>query len=124
MGPHHNEGISITGGHIDAGALAVGRNAHATNITAAQHTLQDQGHPDIADRLADLIHLLETHAPQLDNPDDLKATTETIATELTKPKPNRTTITALLNALANGVQSVATLTTAVDALAKAAMGLF
>jgi hypothetical protein len=125
MGPQRNEGISMSGGRIDAAALAVGRKARAINPTAAaQHALEERGHHEIANRLAALMHLLETHAAQLDNPDELKTTTETIAAELTNDKPNRITVTGLLNGLADGVRSVTSLTTAVDALAKAATALF
>lgn len=120
-----NEGIHMTGGRIDAGALAVGAHAQATNITtAAEQALSDRGHAELAARLAEVVRLLETHAAQLDNPDEIKETTETVATELTKPKPNRITLTGLLNALATGVRPVADLATAVDALARAAMVLF
>ena len=91
-----NEGIHMTGGHIDAGALAVGANARATNITTAEQALTDQGHAELAARLA----------------------------EVTKPKPNRITLTGLLNALAAGVSPVTALATAVDALARAATVLF
>jgi hypothetical protein len=119
-----NEGIHMTGGHIDAGALAVGANARATNITTAEQALTDQGHTELAARLADVVRLLELHAAALDNPDEVKEATETIATELTKPKPDRITLMGLLNALAAGVTPVATLATAVDALARAATALF
>lgn len=120
-----NEGIHMTGGRIDAGALAVGSNARATNITtAAEQALTDQGHTELAAQLAEVVRLLEAHAASLDNPDEIKETTDTIATELTRPKPNRTTLTGLLTALAAGVSPVATLATAVDALARTAFALF
>jgi hypothetical protein len=115
----------MSGGKIDAGALAVGRNAEATNVVgAAGRTLMERGQPEIADRLADLVRLLEAHAPQLDNADELQATTEVVANELAKEKPNRTTVTGLLGGLADGVRSVAGLTTAVEALARAAVAIF
>jgi hypothetical protein len=120
-----NEGIHMTGGRIDAGALAVGSGARATNITtAAEQTLADQGHAELAARLAEVVRLLETHAASLDHPDEVKEATETIATELTKPKPNRITLMGLLNALATGVRPVADLATAVEALTRAATVLF
>lgn len=120
-----NEGIHMTGGRIDAGALAVGSNARATNsTTAAEQALTDQGHTELAGRLAEVVRLLEAHAASLDNPDEIKETTDTIATELTRPKPNRTTLAGLLTALAAGVSPVATLATAVDALARTALALF
>jgi hypothetical protein len=125
MDDRHNEGIWMSGGTIDAGALAVGRNAEATNVVgAAGRTLMERGQPEIADRLADLVRLLAAHAPQLDNADELQATTEVVATELAKEKPNRTTVTGLLGGLADGVRSVAGLTTAVEALARAAVAIF
>ena len=119
-----NEGIHMTGGHIDAGALAVGTNARASSITAASQALADQGHAELAARLAEVVRLLETHAAALDNPDEVKETTETIATELTRPKPNRITLMGLLNALAAGVRPVAALATAVAGLTQAATVLF
>lgn len=120
-----NEGIHMTGGRIDAGALAVGSNARATNITsAAEQALSDRGHAEIAARLGEVVRLLETHAARLDNAEEVKETTETIATELTKPKPNRITVMGLLNALASGVRPVADLATAVEGLTRAATALF
>ena len=119
-----NKGIHMTGGRIDAGALAVGSGAQATNITTAEQTLTDQGHAELATRLAEVVRLLETHAADLDHPDEVKDATDTIATELTKPKPNRITLMGLLNALATGVRPVADLATAVDALTRAATVLF
>jgi hypothetical protein len=119
-----NEGIHMTGGRIDAGALAVGSNARATNITTAEQALTDQGHTELAAQLAEVVRLLEAHAASLDNPDEVKEATDTIAAELTRPKPNRTTLAGLLTALAAGVSPVATLATAVDALARTALALF
>lgn len=119
-----NEGIHMTGGRIDARALAVGSHAQATSITAAEEALADRGHAELAARLAEVVRLLEAHAARLDNVEEVKEATETIATELTRPKPNRITLMGLLNALAAGVRPVADLATAVDALTKAAMVLF
>jgi hypothetical protein len=125
MDDRRNEGILMSGGRIDAGALAVGRNAQATNVVeAAGRTLRERGQPEIADRLAELVRLLEAHAPQLDNADELQATTEVVAAELAKEKPNKITVTGLLRGLADGVRSVAGLTTAVQALAQAAVAIF
>ncbi|HZD00503.1 MAG TPA: hypothetical protein VFA46_10040 [Actinomycetes bacterium] len=124
MDDGRNQGIWMSGGRIDAGALAVGRNAQAANVGTARRTLVERGQPEIADRLAELVRLLDAHAPQLDNADELQATTEMVASELTKDRPNRTTVTGLLGGLADGVRSVAGLTTAVEALARAAAGLF
>lgn len=116
-----NEGIHMTGGRIDAGALAVGPGAQATT---AEQALADQGHAELAARLGEVVRLLETHAAGLEHPDEVKETTEPIATELTKPKPNRITLMGLLSALATGVRPVADLATAVDAPARTAPALF
>jgi|SoiMethySBSTD1v2_1073268.scaffolds.fasta_scaffold405767_1 hypothetical protein len=125
MDDRRNEGIWMSGGKIDAGALAVGRNAQATNVVeAAERTLRERGQREIADRLEELVRRLEAHGPQLDNADELQATTEVVAAELAKEKPNKITVTGLLRGLADGVRSVAGLTTAVQALAQAAVAIF
>jgi translation initiation factor 2B subunit (eIF-2B alpha/beta/delta family) len=124
MDQGRNEGISMSGGRIEAGALAIGRGARATNVVeAAGQTLTGRGQAELADRLADLVRQLEAHASRLDNADELRETTEAVASELAKDKPNRITVTGLLDGLAKGVGSVAGLTTAVHALAQAAMAV-
>ena len=124
MDQRRNEGISMSGGRIDAGALAVGRHARATNVVeAAGQTLTERGQAEVAGRLADLVRQLEEHASRLDNADELRETTEAVATELAKDRPNRITVTSLLDGLAKGVGSVASLTTAVQALAQAAIAI-
>jgi translation initiation factor 2B subunit (eIF-2B alpha/beta/delta family) len=115
-----NEGISVSGGTINAGALAVGRGARATNVVeAASRTLEARGHAELAERLEELIHALDAHASELSNAAELLQATQVVAEELVKERPNKTTVTGVLAGIAAGVKSVAGLAGAAEALAHA-----
>jgi hypothetical protein len=113
-----NEGVIVTGGRIEAGALAVGRGAHASQaVHRAAADLAERGRTEVADRLEALIRELEQHAGRLDNADELKESTEVVARELAKDEPNRTTVTGVLAGITAGVQSITSVAAAAQALA-------
>jgi hypothetical protein len=113
-----NEGVIVGGGRIEAGALAVGRGARASQVVhRAAADLAERGRTDVAERLEALIRELEQHAARLDNADELKESTEVVARELAKDEPNRTTVTGVLAGITAGVQSVASVAAAAQALA-------
>jgi hypothetical protein len=115
-----NEGVRISGGTIEAGALAVGRGARATNLVeAASRTLEARGQAELARRLEELIHALDEHASELANAAELREATDVVAQELAKERPNKTTVSGVLAGIAGDVQSVAGLATAAGALAHA-----
>jgi len=119
-GTGHNEGIQISGGRIEAGALAVGRGAQAHNVVRmASRELEDRGHADLGQRLEELLRQLDAHAAQLSNAQELKDSTRLVAEELVKDRPNKTTVTGVLAGIAQSVKSVAGLATAAEALTHA-----
>lgn len=116
----HNEGIQMSGGRIEAGALAVGRGARASNVVgAARRELEERGHAELGQRLEELLRQLEAHASRLANADELRESTQLVAEELVKDRPNKTTVTGVLAGIVEGVKSVAGLATAAEALAEA-----
>lgn len=116
MAEGRNEGISMTGGAINTGALAVGRGARAHNVPA---DLTARGHGEVAQRLEELLRQLEAHAQQVPNVDDVREAARTVTDELAKERPNKTTVTGVLSGISESVQSVAGLARAANALLEA-----
>lgn len=116
----HNEGIQMSGGRIEAGALAVGRGARAHNVVkTVKSELEDRGHTELGQRLEELLRQLDAHASLLSNAEELKESTQLVAEELVKDRPNKTTVTGVLASIAESVNSVASLATAAEALTQA-----
>jgi translation initiation factor 2B subunit (eIF-2B alpha/beta/delta family) len=119
-GTGHNEGIQMSGGRIEAGALAVGRGAHAHNVVrTARRELEDRGHAELGQRLEELLLQLDAHASRLSDAEELRESTQLVAEELVKDRPNKTTVTGVLAGIAENVKSVASLATAAEALTQA-----
>lgn len=108
-----NEGIWMSGGRIDAGALAVGRGAQAIQGRDAD---PDPARAEVYRRLEELLRRLEADAERLENPEEVRDATQVVADELRKDKPNKTTITGVLTSIAAAVTSVSGLASATDAL--------
>ncbi|MEU4424105.1 hypothetical protein AB0F81_26045 [Actinoplanes sp. NPDC024001] len=119
-GPRRNEGIIVTGGRIDAGALAVGRGARAEQVVHQAATdLAARGQAELAQALEELIRRIDEHAAQLANAGELKESAQVVAEELTRDEPNRTTVTGVLAGIAESVKSVAGVAAAAQALVQA-----
>ncbi len=115
-----NEGVRMSGGTINAGAFAVGRGAQAANVVGAtSQILEERGQTQLAQRLEELLHELDTHASRLSNADELREATQVVASELVKDRPNKTAVTGVLAGITDGVKSVAALAAAADALTRA-----
>lgn len=113
MRGNHNEGIQVFGsGRIEAGAVAAGRGATASTGGGPP----DPGRQEIARRLAELLHQLDTAGPQLRNQAEVRESTQVVADELGKERPNKTTVTGVLTGIAGAVASVTGLATAANAL--------
>ncbi|TQM37823.1 DUF5955 family protein [Pseudonocardia cypriaca] len=108
-----NEGIQMSGGRIDAGALAVGRGARAVQ---GRDPHADPARAEINSRLEELLRRLDADAGRLENPEEVRDATQVVANELGKDRPNKTTITGVLTGIAAAVASVSGLATATDAL--------
>lgn len=122
--PGHNEGIHISGGTLNAGALAVGRYASAVStVGSASEVLAGRGERDVAERMKALLEQLRLHSGELANADELVGATESVATELARDVPNKLTVLGVLGGIAASVASVAGVTEAVDALIEAVKSL-
>jgi len=122
--PHGNEGIVVTGGSVQAGAIAVGRGARATqNIAGSAAALEGTGHQEIADLLRRLTQLIEQHADDLERPEELLESTATVAQEVAGDQPNRLTLRALLAGIAEAAGGVTSVAAAVEALQHALGGM-
>jgi|SRR3954466_5676996 hypothetical protein len=117
-----NKGIQVSGGQINAAAIAVGDQA----VAVADRTRNElAGGPlaEIGERLAELTRELQRNAAALEDPDDLLESTTRIADELQKEKPSKTTIRGILGAIGEGATSATGVVTAVTALEHAVLTL-
>ncbi|TDU88660.1 hypothetical protein EV138_2206 [Kribbella voronezhensis] len=103
-----NYGISVTGGKVEAGAMAAGDNATATNISAASDSLTDA-----RAEMADLLELLRA-VPEL--PEQTVAMAELADRELGKEEPDKSSVLRLLELIASGATSIASIGGAVTAV--------
>jgi hypothetical protein len=117
----HNEGISISGGSVKAGAMAAGTNATANSVTSApsSETLED-----LRVRMAELLRLVREQAPALPDATSSVTVAEVASRELEKERPNKQSFLGLMQSLAAGVGPVASLATAVASLQESAAAIF
>jgi hypothetical protein len=119
-----NEGIQVTGGTFEAGAVAAGRNAQAIqNISSAADALDGAGKDEIALRLRELGEAIAAQSERIDEAEELLHATESLAEEVSKPEPNRLTVRAMLNGITDAAGSVSGVAAAVTAL-RVALGAF
>ena len=116
-----NSGISITGGTVNAGAMAAGHDASATNTTQQAPTVSLD---DIRREMATLVDVVRASASQLGDGHRAVAMAEDAQQELAKSAPNKHTLLATLQKLASGVGSVGSLASAVAVIQQTAATLF
>ncbi len=108
-----NDGVYVGGNaRVSAGAIAVGSDASAVNVTAADHRLDDVRH-----QLDALVEALQAAA--LPDGRQLAEAAQQARAELDKPAPNKVTMLGILQGVAAGVGSAAGLATSVSALIQA-----
>lgn len=124
MGAGANEGIQVTGGTFQAGAVAAGRNAQAIqNITSAADSLDAAGQDEVALRLRELGEAIAAQSDRLGEVEELLHATQSLAEEVAKPEPNRLTVRSMLNGIGEAAGSVSGVAAAVTAL-RVALGAF
>jgi hypothetical protein len=116
-----NSGISISGGTVNAGAIAAGNHAQAKNVSAVPVARSVE---EVRTQLADLVRELRAHQDDFDDGAQAIAVAEMAAREAAKERPNRASFLGLMHALASGVGSVASVATVVTALEQASAALF
>jgi len=124
--PGTNEGIILSGhGQLNAGAVAVGRQATAISSgAAADARLQEKGLEDVRLRLDQLLRAIDSESPRLQQPGVVKSAADSITRELAKEKPDGSLLTLLLDGLAKNVQSVTSVLGAAEALRAAVTAFF
>ena len=111
--PGRNEGVQISGGRIQAGALAVGRGAVARQ-TSGPATSHDEV---IAQRLEELLTQIDLHATHLPGGgEEVRRATQTVVNELADDHPSKLTIIGVLRSIAAVVSPVTSLFTATSEL--------
>jgi hypothetical protein len=116
-----NSGISITGGTVNAGAMAAGDHAKATTTTQQPPAASLD---DLRNEMAALVDAIREHAARLADGEQAVAVAEDAQHELAKPAPDKHTLLATLQKLASGVGSIGSLATAVAAIEHVAATLF
>lgn len=118
-----NNGITMSGGTIDANQIAVGTNAKAIKIIIGNNNeLKEKSYGDVAEKIEKLTDLLLKHGDSLENTPKLLDAVSTITEELKKDSPNEITLNSILEGLTSKVSSVANVANAVAAL-KTAIGM-
>jgi hypothetical protein len=115
-----NTGIFVTGGTVNAGAMAAGTQASAVNVTQSAPR-------DIAEFRAQLAQVLQEiahSADQLEDGEQASVVGQLAAREAAKEHPNKDSLTGLLGSLAASVAAVVPLASAVGALEHAVAALF
>ena len=119
-----NQGIIITGGKVDVGAMAAGPNAQAiSNVHSASEALAARGQTELAERIEELLQALREHEAELADRDAAFQLTDRIAQELEREQPDKPTVEGFLARLAASAGSVASITNAVGALSHAVTAL-
>ena len=113
-----NDGIYQTGGTIQAGQIAVGRNASIAigRLATAREALDSRGLLEIRERLDDLVAALQAHGTSLTDRRGVVASTHKVLGELSSPTPDKATIIGTLSRIADAVKSVGSIATAATAL--------
>ena len=111
-----NYGISVTGGKVEAGAMAAGDHATATNISAVSDSLTDAR--------AEMTHLLELLRAVPELPEQTVAMAELADHELAKEEPDKSSVLRLLEMIASGAKSIASIGGAVTAVQQAVSAIF
>ncbi len=116
-----NQGISITGGTVQVGAMAVGKAASASNYVAAEP-------PGTVDelrvRMTELLVQMRAESGALVDPQRTLAMGEMAERELAQDQPDKRSLVEALRSVAAGVGSVASLAGAVVSLQQAVGVLF
>ncbi len=101
-----NLGISITGGTVNAGAMAAGEIAVATNEIRQSPAVSLE---ELREQMAALVDAVRAQAASLDDGDQSISVAEVAQRELAKERPNKQSFLGLLKSLAASVASVASL---------------
>jgi hypothetical protein len=108
----NNSGITISGGTVNAGAMAAGKGAVASNIAGASEAAL----ADIRQSLDQLAQELRVRASELDDADQALAVVDLARNEAAKESPNQGTLLGLLKTLGSVVGGVATLGSSVASI--------
>jgi translation initiation factor 2B subunit (eIF-2B alpha/beta/delta family) len=116
----YNEGINISGGSINAGQIAVGRDAQAIqNTYNLANQLGESGKSEVAQAIAELLKALEVNSDKITDKEKVTQAVQEVAEEVQKEKPNKFTLKGLLSTLKESLGSAAEIAEKVTILQKA-----
>ena len=97
---NRNDGIVVTGGQVQAGAIAAGRNAQARGWIGSA------GEEELRAGLDRLAALVRENAEQIEDSEALVAALDKASEEASTAKPSRVLLTAIIDQVANSAKSV------------------
>jgi len=113
---NENRGIVITGGTVNADAMAAGEKSTAQSVTQIGTT---PSLDNARSQMADLVEAVRARAAALEDGDQSLTVAKLAQRELAKQRPDKRSFLGLLESLASGVGSVTSLATAVTAIQQA-----
>jgi hypothetical protein len=116
-----NSGITISGGTVNAGAMAAGKGSVASNVAAG---MSEAALADIRQSLDQLAEELRARASELEDPDQAIAVADLARNEAAKKSPNKATLLGLLKTLTSVVGGVASFGTSVASIVSAVSTVF
>jgi hypothetical protein len=116
-----NSGITISGGTVNAGAMAAGKGAVASNVAAGA---SESALADIRRSIDQLAEELRAKVSELDDPDQAIAIADLARNEAAKKSPNKGTLLGLLKTLTVVVGDVASFGTSVASIVSAVSTIF
>lgn len=121
MANQRNEGI-INRGNINAGALAVGHGASASQVVYERNRREE--FQKLEEQLQQFLKLLAEQGHAIPDREQVVQSAEKLKEELSQEKPSKLTVTSLLDGIARAVSSVGTIATAVEGIKAAISALF
>jgi hypothetical protein len=116
-----NSGIVISGGTVNANAMAAGKGAVASNVAVG---VSEAALADIRQSLDQLAQELRARASELDDADQALAVVDLARNEAAKKSPNKGTLLGLLKTLTSVVGDVASFGTSVAAIVSTVSAIF
>jgi hypothetical protein len=116
-----NSGITISGGTVNAGAMAAGKGAVASNVALGT---SEAALADVRRRLDQLAQELRTRVSELDDPDQTLTVVDLARKEAAKKSPNKGTLQGLLKTLTSVVGDVASFGTSIASIVSAVSTIF
>lgn len=124
MNDQGNQGIVVSGGSLNAGAVAAGAHATATSIQTAGDALGPQARDDLLPHVTALRTALMRHRDELVDADPTIELADEALAQLTSPAPTKGAVRQVLTRLVAAAGPTTAVAGMVTAIREALAGLF